>query len=249
MGALTGDDDGRRPDSDGTPDVPPSVPTPWGELPIPDDVSELVEETAAVRRKLRFVRWRRRLRRLMGPDDDPQGPGIVGPLLIVVLAMTIGLGSLFSGFWPYQSNHQVPGGTRIYGVPHRLPDLVLTDAHGRRVRLADIRPSVIISVTRCVCTDLITQAAAMTRRKGITLVVVDQPTPADLPPSVLNGAPDRVLCLADPDGRLSRSLAPTRAPRHGTAMVVLVANDGSMAQVLADVRSAHQFAPGLDRLG
>jgi hypothetical protein len=248
MGALTGDDDSRRPDPDGAPDVPPSVPTPWGDLPIPDDVSELAEETADVRRRLRLARWRHRLRRLIAPDDDPRGPGIVGPLLVVVLTMTIGLVSLFGGFWPDQSDDQMSGGTRIRDIPQRLPDLVLTDPHGRRVHLAAFRPSVIISVTHCVCTDLIIQAATMARRKAVPLVLLDQPAAADLPPSVAGDVPHRVVCLADPDDRLSRSVAAARATRHGTALVVLVSRDGSLTQVLADVRSAHEFAPGLDRL-
>jgi hypothetical protein len=228
--------------------VPPAVPTPWGEVPIPDDASALAEETADVRRELRRARWRRLWTQLLGPGNDPDGPGIVGPLLAVALAVMIGVGSLFGGFWPYQSD-DMSGGTRLGDVPKRLPDLVLTDPHGRPVRLAGIRPSVILSVTRCLCTDLITQAAAMTRRRNITLVVVDRPSDACLPPSVASGDPGSVLCLTDPHGVLLGSIAPTRPPRDGTAMVVLVATDGTMTQVLADVDSAHQFAPGLDRLG
>ncbi|HEX2418234.1 MAG TPA: hypothetical protein VHJ83_08965 [Micromonosporaceae bacterium] len=249
MGALTGDDDGLRPDRDPTPDGPLSVNTPWGRLPIPDDISELADEAADVRRGLRRSRWRHRLWRLLAADDDPRGPGIIGPLLVMALAMTIGLGSLFGGFWPHRSNDLASGATRVHDVPERLPELILADPHGRQVQLAVFRPSVIISVARCICADLIAQAAAMTRRKGIPLIVVDQPTAADLPPSVPRDVPGRIVCVADPEDKLSRTVASLRETRRGTAMVLLVAGDGSLTQVLADVRSAHEFAPGLDRLG
>ncbi len=250
MGALTGDEDDRRSGRDGRSDdacdVPPSVPTPWGEVPIPDDASALTEETADVRRALRRTRWRRRL---LGPVEDPGGPGVVGPLLAVALTVMVGVGSLLGGFWPYQSDDDMSGGTRIGDAPERVPDLVLTDAHGHAVRLASIRPSVIISVARCVCTDLVTQAATITRRRNLPLVIVHRPTVACPPPSVATSNPDHVVCLADPEGVLPGNVTATRTPRDGTAMVVLVARDGSVTQALTDVDSAHQFAPALDRLG
>lgn len=249
MGALTGDEDDHRPGRDGGFDdawnVPPSVPTPWGEIPIPDDASALTEETADVRRALRRTRWRRLL---LGPVDRPGGPGIVGPLLAVALTVMVGVGSLLGGFWPYQPDDDMSGGTRIGNAPERVPDLVLTDAHGQPVRLASIRPSVIISVMQCVCADLITQAATITRRRNVPLVIVHRPAVACPPPSVATSGPDHVVCLADPETALPGSVAATRPPRDGTAMVVLVAADGSVTQALTDVDSAHQFAPALDRL-
>ncbi len=250
MGALTGDEDDRRPGPDGGYDnassVPPSVPTPWGQVPIPDDASALSEETAEVRRTLRRTRWRRRL---LGHVDHPGGPGIVGPLLAVALTVVIGVGSLFGGFWPYQPDDDTSSGTRIGDAPERVPDLVLTNAHGQPVRLSSIRPSVIISVARCGCTDLLTQAATITRRRNLPLVIAHRPAVACPPPSVATTGADRVVCLADPQDALPGTVAASRPPRHGTAVVVLVAPDGSVAQALTDVESAHQFAPALDRLG
>lgn len=241
------DDEARRSDADDTPDVPASVRTPWGEIQIPDDVSALADEAAEVRRALRVTRWQRRWRRLARRRDGRQGPGVIGPLLAVVLAMSVGVASLLGGFLPYAAE-QASGGTRVRDAPSRLPDLTLTAADGRQVRLSQVHPSVILAVARCACADLVADTAAITRRNGIPLLVVDQPVARRLPLNVLAGDPDMVRSLADPQGRLPGRVAPGWAPRGNTALVALVAADGSLRQVLADVRSTDQYAAAVGRL-
>jgi hypothetical protein len=88
---------------DGLPDLPPE----WGVVIIPDDPSELAEESARVRRELRHYerqqRWRRRLhlppaRPPTGTDDDAPSLGI--PLLVISIAVIATLVSLFAIAWP-----------------------------------------------------------------------------------------------------------------------------------------------------
>ncbi len=64
MGTLRGDNGGGRPpDGGGLPDLPPE----WGTVVIPDDLTELDDEAAVIRRDFRRQarrnRWRRRFGR------------------------------------------------------------------------------------------------------------------------------------------------------------------------------------------
>lgn len=240
MGVHSGDDERRRkPGQDGV----GSVPAPWGEAVIPDDIAELADEAAEVRRELRRER---RLRRMGGGDDT--GPGIIGPLLVVLLTMTMALVSLFGGFWPRVPAADEAGeGTRAAGV-RNVPDLTLSDANGSEVRLRDAGPAVILNVGRCACAELIGESAAVAGRNSVSLLVVGQPTAPDLAPIVRQTQPGQVLALADPSGALARRVVPDRAPEKGSAVVILLGGDGSMRQVMTDVRSAEEFAAGAAQL-
>lgn len=244
MGAVSGDDDRRQPaGSDGLGNAP--VPAPWGDVVIPDDLSELATEADQVRRELRLARRRRRWGRLVGLTDAT-GPGITAPLLIIVLAMGLALASLFGGMWQYSSSGKSHASPR--GVGHPVPELTLVDASGDPVALEDVHPAVILALGHCTCTNLVAETAALTNRERLTLLVVGQPKAPALAPIVKGKDPHLVRSLADPDGRLARSVAPSRAPKQGTALVVLVATDGTMTQVLTDVQSAEEFAASARRL-
>jgi hypothetical protein len=212
---------------------------------IPDDLSELATEADQVRRELRLARRRRRWGRLVGLTDAT-GPGITAPLLIIVLAMGLALASLFGGMWQYSSSGKSHASPR--GVGHPVPELTLVDASGDPVALEDVHPAVILALGHCTCTNLVAETAALTNRERLTLLVVGQPKAPALAPIVKGKDPHLVRSLADPDGRLARSVAPSRAPKQGTALVVLVATDGTMTQVLTDVQSAEEFAASARRL-
>lgn len=246
MGALSADDDGRKPD--GLTSAHEPVPAPWGQVVVPDDISELDDEVAQVRRELRTRRRRKRLSRWFGITDPSDGPGVVGPLFIVAVAMTLALTSLFGGFWPYQPADRTTGDGAPPSAGQQLPELVLTDAYGAAVPLRDLRPVVIIAVGRCACTNLIAEAAALARHEKLTLAVVGQPNAPTLAPAVEGDQPEAVRSLADPRGVVARTVVPDRAPRTGTAVVVLVARDGVMTQVLNDVQSVEEFAAGARQL-
>ncbi|MGH3715703.1 MAG: hypothetical protein ACRDT4_19925 [Micromonosporaceae bacterium] len=243
MGARSADDD-RRPD--GVASEPEPVPTPWGTVIIPDDVSELSAEAEQIRHELRSERRRQRWSRRFGIVDAAGGPGVMGPLAIVALAMIVALTSLFGGFWPYQTEDRASGDARPT-VRQQLPDLTLTNADSTPVRLRELRPMVILAIGRCTCTNLIAETAVVAGQERLTLAVVGQPRAPVLPALVEGDDPDAVRSLADPTGRLAAAVAPKHEPRTGTAIVVLVGSDGT-TQVLTDVQSVEEFAAGARRL-
>jgi len=88
---------------DGLPDLPPE----WGTVIIPDDPSELAQESARIRREIRRhdrqLRWRRRLH--LPPPQPPAGaeddaPSLGIPLLVISIAVIATLVSLFAIAWP-----------------------------------------------------------------------------------------------------------------------------------------------------
>jgi hypothetical protein len=103
MGTRSGGNGGGQP-PDGLPDLPPE----WGIVIIPDDPSELAQESARVRRELRQQtrqrRWRRRLH-LPPPQPQPaagdeEAPTLGVPLLVISIAVIATLVSLFAVAWP-----------------------------------------------------------------------------------------------------------------------------------------------------
>lgn len=87
---------------DGLPDLPPE----WGTIVIPDDPSELAQESSRVRRELRRHarqrRWRRRLHLSppKPPPTDDDVPTLGVPLLVISIAVIATLVSLFAIAWP-----------------------------------------------------------------------------------------------------------------------------------------------------
>ena len=244
MSAHSGDEErGRQPGPDGV----DSVPAPWGEVIIPDDISELADDAAEIRRELqREHRSRRWARRLGVREDAASGPGILGPICVVLLTMSLALVSLFGGFWPNVSAEPDSGQARGPSGSRLIPDVTLTDANGADVRLRDAGPAIILHVGACECTDLIAESAAVAGRAEAPLLVVGQPAAPDLAPILKRTG--TVRALDDPRGALARRLFPSRAPARGTAIAVLLARDGSMRQVMTDVRSAEEFASGAAHL-
>ncbi|MGH3655239.1 MAG: hypothetical protein ACRDUA_01135 [Micromonosporaceae bacterium] len=248
-----GDDDRRRPPGpDGLANVPEQaprpVPSPWGQVIIPDDLSELDEEVAQVRDQIRQDKRRRRWHRLLGISDEPGQPGVMGPVLIVVLAVTVALASLIGSFWPYRSATDRASESPAHAIGQQVPEITLIATTGAEVRLDSIRPSVVLATNRCDCDDLIAEAAAVARQQNVTLVVVGEPTAPTLPPSVEGEDPDSVRSLGDPPGALREAVAPDRPTRDGTALALLVTAEGTLNQVLMDVQSAEEFASGVRRL-
>jgi hypothetical protein len=125
MGTRSGGNGGGQ-SPDGLPDLPPE----WGIVVIPDDASELAQESLRVRRELRREsrqrRWRRRLH-LPPPkpkpatDDEEEAPTLGVPLLVISIAVIATLVSLFAVAWPntQQRPHLQP--TAVATTPAEAP--------------------------------------------------------------------------------------------------------------------------------
>lgn len=226
MGTLW-DDEGRRPpDPDGLPGLPPE----WGPIVIPDDLSELADEAAQLRRELRRERWRSRLhlpRRALGGARRPRI--LLAPSIVMVLAILLTVASLFAAV--------APGRTRSTGVGRdrggeSLPDLVLADGQGTPVHLSDYRPAVVILVDGCACPDL-TKATAAALPSGVALLLVGKEAVRDSRPEGLR--------LADPTGQLRAKVgAGTAVPEAAT--VLLVNRQGRIVRILPATRSVGDFS-------
>jgi hypothetical protein len=124
MGTRSGGNGGGQP-PDGLPDLPPE----WGIVVIPDDPSELAQESARVRRELRRDarqrRWRRRLHlpppKAKPATDDEDAPTLGVPLLVISIAVIATLVSLFAVAWPntQQRPHLQP--TAVATTPAEAP--------------------------------------------------------------------------------------------------------------------------------
>src|ERR1700761_5941197 len=140
----------------GSPDDLPDLPEEWGVIVIPDDLSELSDEVAAVQAELRQTnprtRWQRfaarpgmrRVRRLVAA-------GVRAPVLIISMAVLVTVASLFASAWPgpprnpavqrtaNNSDDAYSGGDDSVDV---LPALELIGADGQTVALRGQLPAV-----------------------------------------------------------------------------------------------------------
>jgi hypothetical protein len=224
MGRNPGGNDGNvPPDGDRTPDpdLPglPELPPEWGEISIPDDLSELASEAEQIREELTRAQQPAD-ERLPGRGPGGTEPSIGVPLLIMSVAVLITLVSLFAMAWsgtgavaPDTVGSRPAAGDR----PAELPPIVLFDAAGRRVTLAAQAPIAIMLVEECGCAGLISATVGVAP-PGVTVAIVGYTAP----PMPTNLAPgDQVpIRLADPDGLVRTRLGLDRPT--DTATVVLV---------------------------
>jgi hypothetical protein len=235
-----GNGDNVPPDGDRSqePDLP-ELPSEWGDIEIPDDLSALAEEVEQVRQELeRERREGRSLRRPARPHGSEPSIGV--PLLIMSVAVIITLVSLFAMTW--SGSTTAPDGVSTE-APNQLPMLILTDAEGTRVSLADHLPMAIMLVEECDCGTLLAATAA-TAPPGVTVVAIDQQPPPR--PAGLADADPVPLLLADPTGRVRAQL--DLGPPTDVATVVLVNHEGQITRTHDTVTSVAQFQPDLTAL-
>lgn len=227
MGTLGGDNGGGRPsDGGGLPDLPPE----WGTIVIPDDLTELDDEAAVIRRDFRREarrnRWRKRFGRppvYQRGDDEPPALGL--PLLIMSIAIIATLTSLFAIAWPHATK-SAPTPQQPSTAVSTLPDIMLTDAGGTQFRVRDRLPAVILVVDGCPCADLIA-ATANAVSTPVTVIAVARVLP-DLPTGLPAGRD--VVAATDPSNSL-HSVYPT------DAVTALIASTGGGKVIQVTVKN------------
>jgi hypothetical protein len=225
MGTLRGDNGGGQPPGGGPPEGLPGLPPEWGYIVIPDDLSALDEESTPVRRQFRRetrrLRWRRRLR--LHPRAprrySEETPGLAIPLLIMAIAVTATLTSLFAIALPAHNRSTAPRASAAAARPpsaapsqSTLPDITLTAADGRPVNLRDLLPAAILVLDTCTCVDLVGQTAAAAPA-GVAVLAVA--------PVARNSGDRRVPLLTGAAAPL-RSAVALGAPLPDRALVLLV---------------------------
>lgn len=255
MGSLS-DNGGSWPPDGGSPDGLPDVPPEWGDIVVPDDLSALADEVAAVRAELdgrhRRTRWQRftarpgirRIRRI-------GGGALRAPVLIVSIAILVTIASVFASTWPGPARppaNQRTANTTDDGLDV-LPALELVGADGQAVALRSQLPAVIVLVDGCECAGLVADTVAAAPA-GIAVLTVLSGTDTSRPaaPAVpVPAAPGRpVRELRDPAGELRTSFA-FPAP-DGTAGVLLIDRTGAVVRQVHRTVSVDLFRPDLDRL-
>lgn len=246
------DDSGGRPNDGGVPDDLPDLPEEWGVIVIPDDLSELTDEVAAVRAELlpslpRTRRQRfaarpavRRLRRALSA-------GVRAPMLIVLLAVLVTVASLFASTWSGPA--RPPSTPRTTSADDRsttLPALELLDAGGQAVALRGRLPAVILVTDGCDCARLVADTTAAVRPDiAVVTVTVAQPSTGTAPPTgtTPQAQGKTVRVLRDPTGGLRADLR-LGAP-DGTATALLVDRGGAIVRLIPRATSAEVLLPHL----
>lgn len=233
-----GNGDNVPPDGDRSPDPElPELPPEWGNIEIPDDLSELADEAEQVRQEL--AQQRR--------DPRPTGragggePSIGVPLLIMSVAVVITLVSLFAMTWT--GSNAIRPDSASTEQPTHFPPLSLADGAGRQVTVSAQAPMAVLLVDGCDCESLLAATAAAAPA-GVAVVAIAASAPAQ-PAGLGAGDPPPVL-LADPGGRVRAEL--DLGPPTGAATVVLVNLAGQIVRTHPTATTVEQFRAELAEL-
>src|SRR3954468_1966720 len=163
-------DNGGWPSDGGSPDGLPDLPEEWGVIVIPDDLSELSDEVAAVRAELRLAakpsRWRRFVNRPAMRQVRKIGlTAVRAPVLIISMAVLVTVASLFASAWP--GPPRSPAAQRTTGTTAEhadtLPALELATADARPIALRNKLPAIVLITDGCDCARLSADTTAAVR--------------------------------------------------------------------------------------
>jgi hypothetical protein len=256
MGSMGNGDGGMPPEGGGRPEGVPDLPPEWGTVVIPDDLSDLAEESAAVRKELRRQVRRDAWRRRFGlPVRGGTGPASLRiPLLIMAVAILATLTSLFAVTWPGRQQPVPPPVGRQSGsapAPSRtVPALDPIDVDGSPVSLRGLLPAAVMLTDGCDCARLVTDTAAAAR-PGVTVVTVTKssaPPPRASTPRAPGSGAASVRTLADPTGELRGSLQLGTQGAGEVATVLLVAGTGEIISTIPAAQTVEQFRAELAAL-
>lgn len=252
------DDGGGWPSDGGSGDDLPDLPEEWGVIVIPDDLSELSDEVAAVQAELSRARSRSRWQRF---TDRPAvrtvrrlaAFGLRAPVLIISMAVLVTVASLFASAWPGPS--RTPATQRTSNSTDdrgdALPALELIGADGRMVPLRGQLPAVVLLTDGCDCARLVADTTAAVRPGTIVITVTSGTTPSAKagPPPTGAAPPARstaVHALRDPTAELRKFMS-LQAP-DGTAAAILVNRGGEIIRKVPRTATVEELRPDLARL-
>lgn len=248
---------GTPPDGGGRPEGVPDLPPEWGPVFIPDDLSELADEAAAVRKELRHQARQNTWRRWLGlpvPGSSSQSSLRV-PLMIMAVAVLATLASLFAVTWPGRKQPMPPPAARTSGSApaptHTVPALDLIDVDGATVSLRGLLPAAVMLTDGCDCAGLIADTAAAAK-PGVTVVTVTKssaPPPRAMTPRPPGSGVASVRTLADPTGELRGSLQIGTPGTGRSATVLLVSRTGEIVHTEPAAQTVEDFRDDLAALG
>jgi hypothetical protein len=260
MGSLSDNGGGWPPDG-GVPEGLPDLPPEWGDIVIPDDLSSLAAEVAAVRAELHHDPERTRWQQISGRIGlhrirKAGAASLRGPALIVTMAVLVTLASIWASAWP--SPARLPAGQRTAGSTdsRSLPALELVSLEGQPVPLRGQLPAVILLIDGCDCTQLIADTTTAVRPEIAIVTVVSgtapitSAAPVDTNPQTGAAPPPQstaaVRQLRDPTGTLRSSFR--LAPPDGNAAVLLVSRTGEIVGPVRRTATVEDIRPDLARL-
>lgn len=222
------DDDGRSPDSGGSPVG--GEPFDWQHFVVPDDVRELQGDIRAYRREQRAKARSERLRRLLLWNRF----GLAGPVVLATLFLVVGFVSLMVLF-PAPQRHVA--GPDPLATPVRaegqegglVPDVAITPDHGHPRSLRSYRPSVVMLLPEgCDCAGPVQTVARAAERHQVLTVLVSRHTPTQV-----TGLTDAdVVRGTEPGGKLATLFHLSDRP-----VLLLIRSDGVINRILADLPS------------
>ncbi|MBA3490203.1 MAG: hypothetical protein H0T78_11830 [Longispora sp.] len=225
MTSRRGDDNGPSSQPEGSPRPVSGLPPEWGEVIIPDDVTELDREASKIRRELR--------RTARGAHWNLKSL-FRAPVIIVALAVLLALTSLFSILGPMDRSQTARFPAE---PPTPLPDITLLDEHNNSIRIGDHLPAAILLLDGCSCSELATAVAANVPA-GVSVILVSEQAPVDSGPG---------LRLADPSGKV-RSSTGAGIAVPAEAAVLLVDSRGDIVRLLPGTNSIDDFSTDLESL-
>lgn len=232
----------RRPD-----DEPAGLPPEWAGFVVPDDLSELEDESLALRAELHGTPREHGLRRLFGARPrlryEPSGL-----LVLVVLVIALFFASL--GVFLQPSAPRTPAAralahpTALPGAAEALlPDLAVTVGRTTALRLRNVRPAVLVVLpAECACGSLVDDVITGTAASRLKVLVIGPSSDPALPSTVPRS---RVTAGTDSGGRLAATYQAGSDP-----LVLFVRSDGTVSRVLHDAKPGavlHQEIAGLAR--
>lgn len=257
MGSLS-DNGGSWPPDGGSSDGLPDFPEEWGIIVVPDDLSELSDEVAAIQAELhqseQQTRWQRfadrpgmRALRRIGAAS------LRAPVLIISMAVLVTVASLFASAWPGPPRSPAAQRTASTADDRRdtLPALELIGLDGQTVPLRGQLPAVVLLTDGCECDQLVSDTTAAVKPEIAVVTVISGPASAQAGITPPTGAAPQaqgkiVRVLRDPIGELRAGL--DLGVPDGTAAALLVNRGGEIVRTVPRTASIEDLRPDLARL-